>query len=82
MGLEHIAMVRIDTLLKGNAESSVALIYGTGMYENDPLCCEKGATYLFFLQRNRRGLFTSINGPRGVYRIDQAKTWPYGSLKP
>jgi hypothetical protein len=82
IGMEHIATIRIDTLLKGPPLSSIALVYGTSVYELDPLCCEKGATYLFFLRRDKRGLFTSISGPRGVYRIDQPKTWPYTSLKP
>jgi hypothetical protein len=82
IGMEHIATIRIDTLLKGSPVSNIALVYGTNVYELDPLCCEIGVTYLFFLQRDERGLFTSINGPRGVYRIDQPKVWPYTDLKP
>ncbi|HEY8587503.1 MAG TPA: hypothetical protein VIL60_12385 [Rhodanobacter sp.] len=82
IGMEHIATIRIDTMLKGPPLGSVALVYGTGVYELDPLCCERGATYLFFLRRDERGLFTSINGPRGAYRIDPPKTWPYTHLKP
>jgi hypothetical protein len=80
-GLEHIATIRIHTLLKGTAESSISLVYDTGIYEIDPQCCVSGATYLFFLKRDSRGLFTSINGPRGVYRID-TQSWPYEEQKP
>jgi len=84
IGLEHIAIVEIDTLLKGDPRKSVALVYGTGVYELDPQCCVKGATYLFFLRRDHRGLLLSIDGPKGVYQIAVPSSGPaavYGTLK-
>lgn len=84
IGLEHIATIEIDTLLKGDPVKSVALTYATGVYELDPQCCIKGATYLFFLQRDHRGLYVSVDGPKGVYRIATPASGPaavYDTLK-
>jgi len=68
-GLEHIATLEIDTMLKGEPTKSVPLVYGTGVYELDPQCCVRGMTYLFFLHRDHRGLLVSVDGPKGVYKI-------------
>lgn len=82
VGVGRLATIRIETLLKGPAVSNVDLIYGTSIYETDPLCCELGVTYLVFLSLGERGLYSSVYGPNGVYRVDQNKTWPYTSPKP
>ncbi len=66
---DRCAQVRIATVLKGPARNGVVVLYEGMVAELDPLCCRVGTTYLFFLQKVRKGVYASVNGPFGIYRI-------------
>ena len=67
---ERIALVRVDTVLKGSASGVVRVRYATGSPESDLKCCRAGERYLFFMSANTLGVLESVNGPFGAYRID------------
>jgi len=73
VGSEHLALVRVDTLLKGELGKDVEVLYGGGIYELAPRCCENNGVYLFFLRKDGRGIYETVNGPFGTYRIRQDK---------
>jgi hypothetical protein len=69
-GVVRFAVVNVTTSLKG-AENikSVRVAIRSGFAEADPDCCEKSKPYLFFLQKNPDGSYSSANGPFGIVAI-------------
>jgi hypothetical protein len=71
IGSEHLALVHVDTILKGEPGKDVNILYGGGIYELAPLCCEANEIYLFFLRKDGRGIYETVSGPFGTYKIRQ-----------
>ncbi|MBT2117067.1 hypothetical protein KK141_09965 [Dyella sp. LX-66] len=69
-GNERAALVRIDKVLKGAPGDDVQIIWTNGIAELSLDCCVAGGRYLFFVAANQRGLYESVSGADGVYRID------------
>ena len=67
MPLTSCATVEIMTSLKGKYINNVVVLYGGAISEMQPLCCEVGHTYLFFLEEVRDTYFQSVDGPFGIY---------------
>ncbi|TCV92080.1 hypothetical protein EC912_10872 [Luteibacter rhizovicinus] len=65
----HIALVHVDTPLKGEKIENVSVSYDNGIAEFAPLCCENGRIYVFFLKRTPSGVYESVNGPYGIYQV-------------
>lgn len=68
-GRGRAALVRVDTPLKGNPKGDVVVAIDTGISEMEPLCCEAGGVYLFFLSKAPDGTYVSVNGPFGIYKV-------------
>lgn len=70
LNLFSCATVKINTRLKGSEGSTVKVLFHGPTAEEDPICCQVGATYLFFLQHARGAYYQSVNGPYGVYQTN------------
>ncbi len=70
-GVERVALVHVETRLKGASQGLVKVRYRSGISELDPDCCEIGGRYIFFLREGRDGVYQSVNGYFGVYKVIQ-----------
>ena len=68
--VEQVALVRIETRLKGSAQGLVKVRYRGSISELDADCCDLGKKYIFFLRLGRDGIYESVNGRFGILRID------------
>ena len=66
------ARIQVQQVIKGTAEPVIEVLVEDPFIEAQPDCCEAGATYLMFLERDRSGRFVSVNGRFGIYQIDSA----------
>jgi hypothetical protein len=69
LGMYRCARLDVATTLKGKAPVDMAVLFDGPIAEENPLCCEVGQTYLFFLKRTKGAYFQSTNGPFGIYRV-------------
>lgn len=69
LGMHRCARLNVATTLKGTAPVDMAVLFDGPIAEENPLCCEVGQTYLFFLKRTKGSYFQSTNGPFGIYRV-------------
>jgi hypothetical protein len=66
------AHIQVDKVLKGSALKSVDILSKGSIAEADPECCEVGRVYLFFLVKEQKNIFESVNGRFGIYAIPTA----------
>lgn len=67
--MNSCARLKILTVLKGKSSENMAVLFDGPIAESDPLCCEVGHDYLFFLKRVNGIYYQSSNGPFGVYLV-------------
>jgi len=67
------ADVAIDSVLKGKEKEKVRILFDGPIVEFNPLCCEEGSYYLFFLTKLKSNIYESANGPYGVYKLPKAQ---------
>jgi hypothetical protein len=65
-----IATVRLDSVLKGVAGRMIRIVYRGEISEGDPLCCAVGGRYFMMLAHSDGDLYTSVDGPYGIFDID------------
>ena len=65
-GLVHI---QIQYVIKGKPPTSIVLDRGLGNAEMQISCCEKNLRYLLFLVRGPTGMYASVNGRYGIYKL-------------
>ena len=66
------ATVRVLSSAKGSQSSEIRVLFAGPISELNPVCCEEGATYLFYLTKiEGSDLYESSDGVYGVYRLDQ-----------
>jgi hypothetical protein len=65
------AVIRVTKTLKGQVLSGVQLMFGGMAGLVNPVCCEQGKNYLFFLKRGQQGEYYSSNPPYGIYPMDR-----------
>lgn len=63
------ADVRVTQVLKGKASGKVLVLFAGEDSEANPLCCEVGASYLFFITRVSGNYYATVNGPYGIYKV-------------
>lgn len=56
-------------VLKGQINGEVVVLFGGALSELNPLCCETGSIYLFFIKQDKDGYFETVNGPYGIHKI-------------
>ena len=61
------AKLAVSTVLKGSVPRTFAVLFDGPIAEANPMCCEPGKSYLFFLQKAKGQYFQSVNGPYGIY---------------
>jgi hypothetical protein len=77
------AAVRIIAMLKGDPQSEIVVRTRSIIVEEDPQCCQDGATYVMFLQRVRNeSALVSVNGRFGMIRIGPARNDPEVTVIP
>ncbi|WP_157883357.1 hypothetical protein [Pseudomonas sp. ATCC 13867] len=64
------AIIRVMSTLKGDERRLINFAINSNMLGELPACCVKGKVYLLFLARNKIGDYYPINGPYGVYPIE------------
>jgi hypothetical protein len=64
------ATIRVETVLKGRPPLTFQFLTRGFVAESNPLCCQVGSKYLFFLERRNDGRYASVNGRYGVYLIN------------
>lgn len=64
------ATVEPTTILKGKPPRIVEVLVRGMIAEQNPSCCMRGRSYLFFLKRVQGAKYRSINGPFGIYPMD------------
>lgn len=71
----EFADISVLGVLGGSSEvgDSIRFVYHEGVDELSSDCCEVGEEYLLFLSREGNGMYFSVNGQFGVYRIDHPK---------
>jgi hypothetical protein len=67
------AEVAIDSVLKGNEKETIRVVFDGVITELNPLCCEVGSHYVFFLKKLSGNVFESTNGPYGIYKVPETK---------
>lgn len=50
----------------------MTFLFNGDIAEENPPCCRKGGTYLFFLKNVGENYYRSTNGPYGVYPISES----------
>lgn len=68
MQLNSCAKIEVINVLKGNDSGEVVVLFDGEIAERDPLCCEVGKNYLFFIKRIG-SYYRSVNGPFGIYEL-------------
>jgi hypothetical protein len=64
-------------VLKGASQGEILVQTQSRIPEENPRCCELGATYMMFLDRTpQTGTFASVNGRFGLVRIGSATRKP------
>lgn len=63
------ADVVISEVLKGHGEKKVRVLFDGPLSEANPLCCEMGANYLFFVTSVGNNYYVTVNGPYGIYKL-------------
>jgi len=63
------AEVRVSQVLKGKVSGKVFVLFAGEDSEANPLCCEVGASYLFFITRVSGNYYATVNGPYGIYKV-------------
>lgn len=62
--------------LKGErSDKDVVVLFNGDLAEDNPLCCEKGKSYLLFLRYVGEGYYVSVNGMYGAYSTDGSNAW-------
>jgi hypothetical protein len=64
------AQVKILTTLKGDPREKIIVLYKGPIAEMQPICCELGRTYIFFLEVVNGGFSQSVDGPFGIYELN------------
>lgn len=64
-----IAQVTSESVLKGQAEHEIRFAFNGSIVESHSECCVVGGRYLFFMARNKKGEYYSVNGRYGVYAL-------------
>ena len=66
------ATVRVLSTAKGTHSPEIRILFAGPISELNPVCCEAGATYLFYLTKvDGSELYESSDGVYGIYRLDQ-----------
>lgn len=66
------AKVLVQDTLKGTAPKEILFRCKESIPEFSPSACAPGVKYLMFLQQDGKGVFHSVNGPRGVYNLTKS----------
>ena len=68
------AEVKVLSSLKGKGTENILVLFDGSISDLNPACCAKGATYLFYLKKIKKGTdaqyFESVDGVFGIYRLD------------
>lgn len=65
------AKIHAMVTLKGRAVTDPSIIFDGMVGELDPMCCKVHKTYIFFLKNIKGNIYSSVNGPFGVYLIPE-----------
>ncbi len=65
------AKVLVHDILKGTAPKEILFRCKESIPEFSPRACNPGVKYLMFLQQDGKGVFHSVNGPRGIYSLTE-----------
>lgn len=60
-----------EVAMKGTATPKFKLLISGGFHEMAIQCCAPGQLYLLYLRRVDEGLFVSVRGHFGVYRLSE-----------
>lgn len=74
--LSSVEYANVETLsgMRGaDVGEIIKVAFKFGVSELEPDCCLVGGGYLFFISRKEDGLYYSVNGPYGIYKIDQKR---------
>lgn len=66
-----VAIVTPITVLKGTVTTPIRVAFNGPIAEARPDCCDLGGRYVFFITKNPKGDYYPVNGPLGIYRVDQ-----------
>ena len=69
MADHRCADVTISEVLKGHGKKEIRVVFDGPLSEANPLCCEVGASYLFFVTRVGENYYATVNGPYGIYKL-------------
>lgn|SRR5690242_16769296 len=63
------SVLKVDSVLKGDAPSIIRVLTKGSISEFDPRCCAVGSRYLLLLQRVEGGYYVTVNGQFGAYLL-------------
>jgi hypothetical protein len=68
-GVQEYSSVVIQNALKGRVSGTVRIVSKGPIAEWDPVCCDIGENYLFFVTKTKSNFYVSVNGPYGIYKL-------------